>query len=137
MMYNSHYIYNILYKYTHTYIHHILYVPDNKIDEHKILMLPQFFGVQNPMVELLHRCRHLNAGWDLMVMIAVRHAGVAEVEGICCNFGRSMKATFIPRGEIDLGPDLTLFVSISPAGRVLDLAFYSSSGSSQMICSEI
>ena len=27
---------------------------------------------------MLHRCRHLNAGWDLMVMIAVRLAG-AEV----------------------------------------------------------
>ena len=49
-----------------------------------------------------------------------------------------MKATFIPRGEIDgRGQNLTLLVSISPAGRVLDLAFYSSSGSSQMICSEI
>ena len=80
MMYNSnYYIYNILYKYTHTYINIYYTLPIIRLMNTKILMLPQFFGVQNPMVELLHRCRHLNAGWDLMVMIAMRHAGVAEV----------------------------------------------------------
>lgn len=55
-------IYIYVYIRVYTYIHIIC--THHKIHEQQILML--------------HRCRHLNAGWDLMVMIAVRHAG-AEV----------------------------------------------------------